>query len=695
MMHLQQIILLSLIFLPMVCGVIQYVLFRGKEQARDIWNIIVTGVLFALSLCLLGESHVDTYANICGNGISFVNGGFRTVLAILTAGVWFVTSIFSKSYFENADHKHRYSLFLLLTEGATMGIFLANDFFTLFLFFEMMSFTSFVLVIQEQTEQAIEAAKTYLAVAVIGGLVTLMGLFLLYQKAGTLQMDLLQAFMIQQPKNAAYYIMGGLVFFGFGAKAGIVPLHIWLPAAYTEAPAPATTILSCILTKTGVVGAMAITANLFLHDHIWGYLMLGLGVVTMLWGGVLAVFSVNLKRTLACSSMSQIGFLMVGIGMQGLLGEHNALAASGTILHFLNHSFLKLVLFTVAGIIYLQTKELDLNRIKGYGRNNLFLKVVFLIALLGIGGIPLGNGYISKTLLHESIVEYMHLLQEAGQPIFWIQCVEWAFLFAGGLTLAYMTKLFVAVFVEQGSHTLQDTMPKYEKIVLGACALLLPVLGMFPYATQERFAEMSVSFVSAHMPEHTIHYFAYVNLKGALLSVLIGAVVYMVFVRKCLMKKNQQGETIYLDCFPKWLNLENNVYRPLLLKILPFIGGLFAKTCVNLIDASRLMKIFIFIGGLFAKTCVNLVDGSRLLKIFIFIGALFARMCANLVDGLVALLRMLIFNVDNAKFIPKEDKYFSAYTDGEVDKTVYREGFARSLMMIGIGLAVAMLYILL
>lgn len=646
-MELQQMILLSLIFLPMVGGMIQSILFQEKEQARDLWNIAVTGVLFAMSLLLIGKNNVYTYTHICGNGISFANGGFRTVLAILTAGIWFVTTIFSKSYFAKANNKARYSLFLLLTEGATMGIFLANDFFTLFIFFEMMSFTSFVLVIQEQTEKAIEAAKTYLAVAVIGGLVTLMGLFLLYQKAGTLQMDLLQTFMIQQPKTAEYYIIGGLVFLGFAAKAGIVPLHIWLPKAYTEAPAPATTILSCILTKTGVVGAMAITANLFLHDYIWGYAMLCLGVVTMLWGGILAVFSVNLKRTLACSSMSQIGFLMVGIGMQALLGEHNALAASGTILHFLNHSFLKLVLFTVAGMIYLHTKELNLNYIKGYGRNNLFLKVVFLMALLGIGGIPLGNGYISKTLLHESIVEYIHLLQETGQSVFWIQCVEWAFLFAGGLTLAYMTKLFVAVFVEKGKNAPQDTTTKGEKILLGVCALILPVLGVFPQATQECLAEMSISFVSAHMPDHTIHYFAWVNLKGALISVVIGALVYGVFIRKCLMTKNQNGETVYLDCFPKWLDLEKMVYRPLLLQGLPFIG------------------------------------------------ALFARMCANLMDGVIALLRMLIFNVDNGKFIPKEDKYFSAYTDGEVDKTVYREGFARSLLMIGVGLAVAMLYILL
>lgn len=112
----------------------------------------------------------------------------------------------------------------------------------------------------------------------------------------------------------------------------------------------------------------------------------------MVLGAVLAVFSVNLKRTLACSSMSQIGFIIIAIGMQGLLGEHNALAASGTLLHFLNHSLFKLLLFLGAGVIFMNLRELNLNKIRGYGKDKPLLKLIFLMPILGIGGIPLWNG---------------------------------------------------------------------------------------------------------------------------------------------------------------------------------------------------------------------------------------------------------------------------------------------------------------
>lgn len=168
----------------------------------------------------------------------------------------------------------------------------------------------------------------------------------------------------------------------------------------------------------------------------------------MVLGAVLAVFSVNLKRTLACSSMSQIGFIIIAIGMQGLLGEHNALAASGTLLHFLNHSLFKLLLFLGAGVIFMNLRELNLNKIRGYGKDKPLLKLIFLMPILGIGGIPLWNGYISKTLIHESMVEYIEVLKEAGQSIAFMKGAEILFLFSGGLTLAYMTKIFVCIFLE-------------------------------------------------------------------------------------------------------------------------------------------------------------------------------------------------------------------------------------------------------
>ncbi|MBM6828325.1 NADH dehydrogenase [Anaerotignum lactatifermentans] len=640
-----------LVFFPMIGGLIGYIIGRRNQGARDFWAMAVTLVVCIGAFLLMGREEGYAAVGICGLGLQMESGGFQLILAVLTGVIWFLTTVFSKEYFAQDKNLNRYYLFMLLTEGATMGIFLSADFFTTFIFFEIMSFTSFVLVMHDETKEAMKAAKTYLAVAVLGGLVTLMGLFMLYQKTGTLQMNELQQIFSVMEDRSAYYCIGVLVFFGFAAKAGLFPLHIWLPKAYTLAPAPASALLSCLLTKTGVFGAMAITAKIFLYDAVWGNFVLILGVITMLMGAILAVFSINLKRTLACSSMSQIGFIMVGIAMQGILGEHNALAAAGTLLHFINHSMLKLVLFLSAGVVFMSLKELDLNKIKGFGRDKPLLKGIFLMALLGIGGIPLWNGYISKTLLHESIVEYIHLLEEAGQSAAYMQMVEYLFLFAGGLTLAYMTKIFVAVFVDKNPNPLPvqkkgPYMSKVNAVILTVCALALPVCGMLPYMTQDRLAELGRGFLGAHAPEHAVEYFAWVNLKGAVISLAVGAVVYFLFIRKVLMRRDAAGNVVYLDRWPKWLDLEEKVYRPLLLTVLPFIGGFFA------------------------------------------------RLAATLTDGFISILRMLIFNDDNGRVIPPEDKYFSAYTDGETDKTVYREGFARSLLMIGIGLAVAMLYIL-
>ena len=130
--------------------------------------------------------------------------------------------------------------------------------------------------------------------------------------------------------------------------------------------------------------------------------------------------------------------------MQGLLGEENALAVHGTLLHMINHSMIKLVLFMAAGVIFMNAHALDLNEIRGFGKRKPLLKGIFLIGALAIAGIPLFGGYISKTLLHESIVEF------GGGGL--MRAVEYIFLFSGGLTVAYMTKLYTAIFIEENDN---------------------------------------------------------------------------------------------------------------------------------------------------------------------------------------------------------------------------------------------------
>lgn len=528
----------------------------------------------------------------CGMGMHLRLDGFRLIYVSVAVLMWTVSGIFSREYMAHYKNRRRYYVFFWMTFVATVGVFLSADLYTTFIFFEIMSFTSYVWVAFDERQASLKAAETYLAVAVIGGMVMLMGQFLLYHLFGTLEMDRLgelSAEILEKRESPEgrqammqLYAAGGLMLFGFGAKAGCFPLHIWLPKAHPEAPAPASALLSGILTKTGVFGIIAVSCGIFTGDGSWGLLVTGLGLITMFVGAFLALFSVNLKRTLACSSVSQIGFILTGIGMSCLLrsmGEEPALAVRGALLHMVNHSLFKLVLFLCAGAVFMNLHQLDLNEIRGFGKNKTALKFCFLMGALGIGGIPLWNGYISKTLIHESIVEYKNLLPDSFSPGW--AAAEWIFLFTGGMTVAYMLKLFVALFVEQ-HPTRQDEFdamrPTYMKrastLALTAVAVLLPVFGLIPHQTMDRIADLGQEFFQYGGHGHTVHYFSMENLKGGLISITIGIFLYGVVIRGVWMEAGEgtNGKR-YVDRWPAWLDLENLIYRPVLEKAFPAVCG--------------------------------------------------------------------------------------------------------------------------
>ena len=312
----------------------------------------------------------------CGLGIRFQAGGFHTLMALLTATGWMAASVFCREYMVHVHKRNRFYFFWMTTLGATMGVFLAGDLFTAFLFFEVMSFTSFVLVIQTEEEEALKAGETYLFVAVIGGLAALSGLFLLYHQLGTLELDRMGEAAAAVENQSLLWVGAILVLVGFGAKAGLSPCTSGCPLPTRRPPPPPRQCCPGVITKTGIYGILVLSTTIFLHNGSWGMLLVVLGAITMVLGAALAVCSVDLKRTLACSSISQIGFILVGTAMQCLLGEHNALAVDGTILHILNHSIIKMVLFPLAGIIHLSTHSFDLNEIRGFGRGKPLLALL-------------------------------------------------------------------------------------------------------------------------------------------------------------------------------------------------------------------------------------------------------------------------------------------------------------------------------
>ncbi len=612
-----------LVFYPFVGGFFSWIAgCRGRQGQKDkellmsgltadffvITEFLIMAWLFVRYAGGAGNGTVLSLhmAGICGFGLSFMLDGFRLVYGLIAALMWMMTVILSREYFAGHHNTARFYLFMLLTLGATMGVFLSSNLYTTFIFFEMMSFTSYVWVAQEENVASLRAADTYLAVAVLGGLVMLMGIFGIYHELGTLEMAELASAASACENKPVLYALGCCLLVGFGAKAGAFPLHIWLPKAHPVAPAPASALLSGILTKTGVYGILVTTCGIFLHDAGWGVLILTIGTFTMVIGAMLAVFSTDLKRTLACSSMSQIGFILIGVGMQCLLGEENALAVHGTMLHMVNHSLIKLVLFMAAGVIYQNIHALDLNEIRGYGRKKPLLKVCFLVGALAIGGIPLFGGYISKTLLHESIVEY------GGGSM--MRGLEALFLFSGGLTVAYMTKLFLAVFVEKNADPARqeqyDAQKSYSNresaFALAGSAAVLGIWGFFPHRVMDRAAELGQGMMALAESGHVVRYFSLTNLCGGLISITIGALVYLLVIRRWLMR-----DGTYINVWPSWLDLEDLIYRPLLLGLLPSVLG--AGCYVLDVLTDRIAAVLIPVGAVLARMFDSLTDSTVVL----------------------------------------------------------------------------------
>lgn len=592
--------LLYLVLIPIIGALMSYLIGRKYKSARDYFVISITVLEFlcfvALFITTINGFEISDFIwnDFCGRGLHLSLDGFRVLYASITAFMWMITTIFSKEYFQSYRKRNRYYLFHLLTLGATIGVFLSADLYTTFLFFEMMSLTSYAWVAHDEKKESLRAAETYLAIAIIGGLVMLMGIFLLYDAIGTLEIGKLLEACEAYPDKRRLLVAGICLFFGFSAKAGAFPLHIWLPKAHPVAPAPASALLSGILTKTGIFGILIVSCNVFLYNKNWGYFILILGVFTMFGGALLAIFSIDLKRVLACSSMSQIGFILVGIGMQCLLGNKNILAVRGSFLHMVNHSLIKLVLFLAAGVIAMNIHKLNLNDIRGFGRKKPLLNFIFLMGALGISGIPLWNGYVSKTLIHESIIEYITELKINNMVSMstFFKGIEWVFIISGALTVAYMTKLYMAVFIEKNNS--KEEQKKFESfsgtymniqsaVALLGSAILLLVLGCFTNLTN-RLADIGQGIMHLKESSNIINYFSIANLKGGIVTILIGVIVYIIIVRTFLMSKNENGELVYRDMWPKWLDLEELIYRPVLLKILPFLCGVICRILDSLTD---------------------------------------------------------------------------------------------------------------
>jgi len=393
-------------------------------------------------------------------GISIVVDSLSVVFVTLVSAIGFLVILFSQSYIKK--NKTEYYALICLVLAGLLGIMQTGDIFNMFVFFEIMNVSCYALVAFYRNRPALEASIKYLIMGAFATSLMLFGIAFLYGSFGTLNL----ADLASKATGYTGYMLPvaiGLIFTGFAIKAGLVPFHTWLPDAHPAAPSPMSAILSGLVIKGGIYAIVRIGFTVLGAPDILLMSLMVLGVLSMVVGGVLALMQTDLKRLLAYSTISQMGYIALAFGLGTQMGF------SGGFFHIINHAVIKSLLFLCAGVIIHYTKTSDLYRIAGTLKSSPVLTYSFLIGVLSLGGIPFFNGFASKWLIYIATFQVNPLL-----TIFT--------LIITAMTLAYGLKAFYMIFMSNPNPNAKIVrIPVTMSFALVVLAGLCIILGFVPY----------------------------------------------------------------------------------------------------------------------------------------------------------------------------------------------------------------------
>ena len=403
-------ILPSFIIIPLLAAFI-IALISGK---KDDWAIIIS-VIAVFSVCILsiyaffgmGAQSV-TYS--MGNweipyGIALVMDPLSSFMLLMVSLISLTSLLFSIQYIRHlsTDWKY-YSLFMLLISGMN-GVIMTGDLFNLFVFMEIALIAAFALVAYGSKAEEFEASFKYAVMGAVSSTIILVGIAVTYSATSTLTMSHIAEILPQKDPVILLWI-GGLFLTGFGLKAAIMPFHAWLPDAHSSAPAPISAMLSGVLIKAlGIYVLIRIFFNVLGAPEIFMQSFLVLGAISIIIGVFLAIAQWDMKRLLAYHSISQIGYILLGLGLATPLG------IIGAVYHLFNHALFKSLLFYNAGAVEMALGTRDLKRMGNLTKLLPVTSQTSMIASLSIAGIPPFNGFFSKLVIIIACVQ-------AGQPIF-------------------------------------------------------------------------------------------------------------------------------------------------------------------------------------------------------------------------------------------------------------------------------------
>jgi len=388
-------------------------IFRPFVQKHRLYHYtaIVSGVTLVLILYMYPAIMEGSILDLTlDTGLGF-NFDFRADLLGLFVGMiavvlWTLSSIYSIEYMKHSHAHARFNIFSMLSLSGMMGVVFTGNLFTLYIFFELLSVASAILVFHEETPEAMKAGFKYLFLGIAGGLVLLFSIIMTYAIAGTGDLTLIGIGL--QGSNWLPWIFWGYII-GFGVKAGLFPLHIWLPSAHPVAPSGASALLSGVMIKAGAYGIFKTIYNIIGYQDIvknhMGLLLplLIISLFTIFLGSACAITQTEIKKMLAYSSISQIGYVIMGFCLLSPLG------IIGGMIHVFAHALMKGTLFMCAGAFIYKTGLRNLEDLKGIGRRMPWVTSAFSICALSMIGLPPFIGFISKWFLALGALQAMKM----------------------------------------------------------------------------------------------------------------------------------------------------------------------------------------------------------------------------------------------------------------------------------------------
>jgi len=414
---------------------------------------------------------------------------------ILLGGASFGVSMYSAGYFRSMPGNTlgllclEYHLFL----AAMALVLLADDAYMFMVAWETMALSSYFLVTTDHAIPDIrKAGFLYLLIAHVGAIAILLSFGVMQGGHG------IGAYTFAAMREAHLSVFWSsvaflLALFGFGAKAGLLPLHVWLPEAHPAAPSPVSALMSGIMLKTAIYGILRVTFDLLgAQQWWWGVLALALGLITAIYGVMFAAVQGDMKRLLAYSSIENIGLLLVGIGLAIIFHVYGkdalaALSLTAMLYHSLNHAFFKSLLFVGTGSILHATGERNMGHMGGLIRHMPWVALLMLVGVLSISGLPPFNGFVSEWLLLQAF------LLSPGLPNSYINMLipvaAGVIALAAALAAYVMVKFYGVIFLGQprgAAHAEAHDAGIWERIGLGWLAFGCVVLGLAPVFVVQR-----------------------------------------------------------------------------------------------------------------------------------------------------------------------------------------------------------------